>query len=97
MRYGLRDIPGLLASPGRRFVIEGALFTHSWRLEAAVQLLERELQAGDVVLIKGRTNQRLERVALALQGRQVGCTITACPAHSAQECASCPMLGRGWT
>jgi UDP-N-acetylmuramoyl-tripeptide--D-alanyl-D-alanine ligase len=57
--------------------------------------LEAALGPGDVVLLKGHTNQRLERVALALSGRPVRCDIEKC--HSrVWSCGDCPMLERGW-
>jgi UDP-N-acetylmuramyl pentapeptide synthase len=62
---------------------------------AAAALLQQDLRAGDVVLVKGRWGQRLDRVALALAGRQVGCEISYCSARAAR-CGACPMLERGW-
>jgi UDP-N-acetylmuramyl pentapeptide synthase len=57
--------------------------------------LKAILGPGDVVLLKGHTNQRLERVALALAGRPVRCNIDKC--HSrVWSCGDCPMLERGW-
>jgi UDP-N-acetylmuramoyl-tripeptide--D-alanyl-D-alanine ligase len=61
----------------------------------AVEFLRRELRPGDVVLIKGRNAQKLERIALALEGTPVRCTLESCRVLAAQ-CRSCPMLGRGW-
>lgn len=66
---------------------------HDVREAAAV--LARELAPGDVVLIKGRINQKLARVALALAGRRVGCAIRSCRADSFR-CAECPLLEPGW-
>jgi UDP-N-acetylmuramyl pentapeptide synthase len=54
-----------------------------------------DLGPGDVVLIKGRGTQRLERIALLLQGRAVGCEIPFCSAADIR-CEECPMLERGW-
>ncbi len=51
--------------------------------------------AGDVVLIKGRSTQRLERIALLLEGREVGCDLAFCKVASGR-CERCPMLERGW-
>lgn len=73
--------------------------THQARarfLLAAVELVRKDLLPGDVVLIKGRGSQRLARVALALQGRQVRCDIAACDAGAWTPCDRCPMLERGW-
>lgn len=54
-----------------------------------------DLQAGDVVLIKGRHTQRLERIVLALMGRDVRCELTYCNARL-MYCGICPMLDRSW-
>jgi len=61
----------------------------------AIDELKRTLEAGDVVLIKGRDTQRLERVACALQGRRVRCDIRLCRAK-ALPCSECPMLEKAW-
>ncbi|MBW1859313.1 MAG: hypothetical protein JRI70_04355 [Deltaproteobacteria bacterium] len=61
----------------------------------AAEALKGDLEPGDVVLIKGRDNQRLDRVWLALAGRTVRCDIDDCNAR-AVVCESCPMLGPGW-
>jgi UDP-N-acetylmuramoyl-tripeptide--D-alanyl-D-alanine ligase len=62
--------------------------------KAAETLLD-DLGKGDVVLIKGRDNQRLERIWLILAGRSVRCDIDFCNASSIR-CAVCPMLETGW-
>jgi UDP-N-acetylmuramoyl-tripeptide--D-alanyl-D-alanine ligase len=57
-----------------RPILDGATLEGSWRGEAswvpdvaaAVALLRRELQPGDVVLVKASRAARLERVALAI-------------------------------
>jgi UDP-N-acetylmuramyl pentapeptide synthase len=61
---------------------------------AAARALRDRLQTGDVVLVKGRNTQRLERVSLILTGNPVRCTLRRCRAVS--RCAECPMLERGW-
>jgi UDP-N-acetylmuramyl pentapeptide synthase len=58
--------------------------------------LARQLGAGDVVLIKAQTEQRLARVSLALAGRTVRCELPVCRARWV-SCDACPMLERGWT
>jgi UDP-N-acetylmuramyl pentapeptide synthase len=63
-------------------------------LEAA-RVLRDGIRPGDVVLVKGRHNQRLERVALALQGRPVRCGVGICR-YEEVTCTRCPMLTRGW-
>ncbi|MGQ9635244.1 MAG: hypothetical protein ACUVXB_13495 [Bryobacteraceae bacterium] len=57
--------------------------------------LQRELRSRDVVLIKGRDTQRLERIAFVLAGRPVRCDIEFCRAMPMRG-AQCGMLERGW-
>jgi len=61
----------------------------------AAELLRAQLQPGDVLLIKGRYEQHLERIALSLMGRNVLCDIKLCRIKRS-TCADCPMLERGW-
>jgi UDP-N-acetylmuramoyl-tripeptide--D-alanyl-D-alanine ligase len=58
--------------------------------------LGAELRPGDVVLLKGQGNLRLERILLAISGVHVGCTVRRCYVPGL-DCARCPMLERGWT
>jgi hypothetical protein len=59
-----------------------------------IEQLRGELGEGDVALIKGRTQQGLSRIALALEGRAVRCGAGACPV-TATICPHCPNLERG--
>ncbi len=61
----------------------------------AARILMADLGPGDVVLVKGRPGQRLERVGLALMGRSIRCELTQCSVRLA-ACYKCPMLERGW-
>jgi UDP-N-acetylmuramyl pentapeptide synthase len=63
-------------------------------LENVIDRLRSELRHGDVVLIKGRDTQRLERISLALAGREVRCRLSFC-GTKAIRCEHCPMLERG--
>jgi alanine racemase len=65
-------------------------------LGAALAALPKDLGAGDVVLVKGRSRQRLGRLALALVGRDVRCRIALCPIAALPSCDECRMLERGW-
>ena len=58
--------------------------------------LPHPLVHGDVIFIKGCSEQRLERVALALSGRKVRCTLKECGALISLRCDHCKMLERGW-
>jgi UDP-N-acetylmuramoyl-tripeptide--D-alanyl-D-alanine ligase len=61
----------------------------------AAEALSKLLRPGDVLLIKGRGPEKLDRVRLILEGRRVGCDIRYCSLRT-QECEQCPMLERGW-
>lgn len=61
----------------------------------AIDIVREKLCPGDVVLVKGRDNQRLERVSLALMGRVVRCDIKVC--NAPVRCQTCPMLEQGWS
>ncbi len=60
----------------------------------AAEILRQELRPGDVLLVKGRDTQRLDRIALALMGRNVRCAIPFCGLRDAR-CDSCVLLERG--
>jgi len=60
----------------------------------AIEAVRENLGPGDIVLVKGRDTQRLERVSLALSGRTVRCDISFCQANV--RCEACPMLECGW-
>jgi len=60
-------------------------------VHAAIRILRAELGPGDVVLIKGRSQQTLGRIALALAGRDVRCRADPCPFRR-MYCAICPLL-----
>jgi UDP-N-acetylmuramoyl-tripeptide--D-alanyl-D-alanine ligase len=64
-------------------------------LLSAAEMIKDELEPGDVLLVKGRTEQRLDRISLFLTGRKVLCDIVFCKAPC--RCDDCPMLERGWT
>ena len=60
----------------------------------AAEAVRRDLGPGDVVLIKGRDNQRLERVAFALMGVDVRCDRPSCTLRTTR-CATCESLQQG--
>jgi len=61
----------------------------------AAELVAAAIRPGDVVLVKGRDTQKLDRVRLILTGRDVRCDIPTCGIQTV-DCESCGMLGRGW-
>ena len=68
---------------------------HAKGVRQAAEILRALVREGDVVLLKGRAGQRLERIVLMLQGRTVGCEIPVCSAPDIR-CEQCPMVERGW-
>ena len=76
--------------------VDRSVFLHAGHsVRGAAALLRERLQPGDVVLIKGRAEQRMARIALSLLGRDVRCDIVHCRVRGC-DCADCPMLERGW-
>jgi len=83
------------ATGARRGGLSGEAVIDAKRsIRGAVDAIETALQPGDVVLIKGRDTQKLDRVALSLMGTECKCEIAFCEAKV--RCAACPMLDRGW-
>lgn len=61
----------------------------------AAELVASTARPGDVVFIKGRDTQKLDRIRLILSGRDVRCDIPTCSIR-VLDCERCPMLERGW-
>jgi UDP-N-acetylmuramyl pentapeptide synthase len=57
--------------------------------QRAAELAREDLRAGDIVLVKGRSTQQLERVAFHLTGRPMPCDIWFCGLKPG--CAQCPV------
>lgn len=57
--------------------------------QRAAELARRDMRPGDIVLIKGRNCQHLERAAYRLAGRPVSCDIGMCRLKTG--CATCPL------
>jgi hypothetical protein len=74
--------------------LPAARLWHARDVQTAIAHLRAELRDGDVALLKGYEDQGLSRIALALQGRAVGCAVTWCTLHQ-QACHDCPLLGVG--
>lgn len=65
----------------------GASFVAVDRVEDAAALLGRLALPGDVVLVHGATRQHLQRIALLLARKPVGCNVRRCVFHwLCQEC-----------
>ena len=61
----------------------------------AIEPIREMVRPGDLVLLKGRDWQKMERILLALQGADVRCKIQFCDKRG-QGCMDCPLLERGW-
>ena len=59
--------------------------------QQAIAVLQQEMRPGDVILIKGGTRQRLERIALALSGIAPTCNLKTCQATNL-SCRDCHLL-----
>ena len=60
----------------------------------AVESLRNGIRPGDVIFVKGRDTQRLERIAFSLMGRTVRCDISFCDTRD-MGCFYCPKLEHG--
>jgi UDP-N-acetylmuramoyl-tripeptide--D-alanyl-D-alanine ligase len=69
---------------------------HVRKAHEVVELLRDDLAEGDVVLIRGRWQQALGRVGLALAGRDVQCRVDPCP-FKRMLCDACPFLEQPFT
>lgn len=54
------------------------------------EFLASELRRGDLALLKGRSTQHMERVALILSGQDVACSAQVC--FERHDCETCPLL-----
>lgn len=87
----------LVGSRARLFSLgwQGLLDADTVHLAASVgevtELLRGELRAGDVVLLKGRGEQKLSRIALALSNKDVRCGLEFCRFENVL-CQECPNL-----
>jgi UDP-N-acetylmuramoyl-tripeptide--D-alanyl-D-alanine ligase len=71
----------------------GAVVAAGRSVHRAAALVAADLQPGDVVLVKGRESQRLDRISLLLQGRAVRCELVECDVRLVR-CDRCPRLER---
>lgn len=94
----------VVAGPERPRYLPGALeggmprerVVNGGRTPAGIaRTLQAMLEPGDVVLVKGRDTQRLDRIRLILEGRTVRCDVDFCNVKSF-DCDTCPMLERAW-
>jgi len=63
------------------------------RWEKASELLKCELRAGDVLLIKGRADQKFRRIVLKMLGKDVKCSVQSCD-MVVDMCDRCPFFSQ---
>lgn len=68
---------------------------HARNIHEAIDMLQDEVRARDVILVKGQGKQRLTRIVLALAGQKICCRVYLCQLHL-MFCDYCPMLDRNW-
>jgi UDP-N-acetylmuramoyl-tripeptide--D-alanyl-D-alanine ligase len=71
----------------------GAIACAGHDVAMAAQWVRERLGPGDVVLVKGRDNERLDRVSLDLMGQEVRCARPLCY-FLKTRCDECSLLGR---
>jgi UDP-N-acetylmuramoyl-tripeptide--D-alanyl-D-alanine ligase len=69
----------------------GNILNAASSLQKAIDILKSELQAGDVVLLKGAYARRHRRVLLGLQGIDMKCSVKSCRIK-VFFCEDCPLL-----
>ena len=84
-----------LGHPHRAGMDRSAMFDAGHDILGVIDRLRGTLGPGDAVLVKGRDTERLDRIALALTGSDVRCTIRFCDAK-VTRCHHCKMLETGW-
>ena len=84
------------AAGARRAGMADAQMTRVDSVADAAAWARARVGAGDVVLVKGRNSDRMERMTLALLGRTVRCNLSECRLRIV-ACDRCPMLGRAFT
>ena len=60
-----------------------------------IPLLPKDLETGDAILVKGRTDYKISRLSLALMGKKVSCRLMSCSVTTS-FCDNCSMLEEGW-
>ena len=88
---GSNSTRSLRASAIRSGLSRNATFMAGARIGPALEFLQENLRAGDLILIKGSGRQRFQRITLALRGEPVACGIKNCTVK-VPSCAECPLL-----
>ena len=86
MMRGIRAGASRAGMPRENIVWQGS------RIDNVLSQIEKAIQPGDLVLIKGGITQRFRRITLHLSGREVSCSVKNCSVKI-NKCDHCPMLG----
>jgi hypothetical protein len=82
---------GTFRAAARSAGLDGEHVQRAHDAHEALELIRPMVREGDVVFIKGRWQQALGRVGLALAGRDVKCRADPCP-FKRMLCDVCPFL-----
>jgi UDP-N-acetylmuramoyl-tripeptide--D-alanyl-D-alanine ligase len=85
------DLTSLRAGAVKTGLDFSAVHLNGSRIASAAEFLRRKLQPGDLVLVKGASAQKLQRIVLQLLGRQVSCDAKFCNVK-VSSCDACPLL-----
>jgi UDP-N-acetylmuramyl pentapeptide synthase len=80
----------------RQAAIEGGLaperISRTNSVREAAEILRTELRPEDTLLLKGHFTDHLSRVAMQLQGIEVGCRLPSCTIRGPDWCSRCPLV-----
>jgi UDP-N-acetylmuramoyl-tripeptide--D-alanyl-D-alanine ligase len=85
------DLTSVRAGAVKAGLPPAAVHLHGSRVTGAAEFVREKLQPGDLVLVKGASAQKLQRVVLGLLGRDVSCHAKFCDAKVV-SCNVCPLL-----
>jgi UDP-N-acetylmuramoyl-tripeptide--D-alanyl-D-alanine ligase len=91
---GRKQYQGYASSFSRTGKPRSSIFHAGRNVFRATEILKEHLRPGDVVLLKGRDTQKLERIAFLLEGHSVGCDLEVCDARF--RCSNCSLLESGY-
>ncbi|MGD9675879.1 MAG: Mur ligase family protein [Candidatus Bipolaricaulia bacterium] len=89
---GKKNFARLRAGTAAAGLARQELFNIRGEPRHVAKILASELGPDDLVLIKGRSTEHLERIVLELTGRGVDCVLRLC--RRRHDCATCPLRGR---
>ncbi|MEJ0088688.1 MAG: Mur ligase family protein [Limisphaerales bacterium] len=85
------DLKSLRAAAVKAGMDFSAIHIHESRIEGVAEFLKGTLRSGDLVLVKGTSAQKLNRIVLQLMGKPVACNTKFCNVK-VFSCNVCPLL-----